>query len=34
MPILSMQGVTHLYNEGMPGQSKAIDNINIDIDEG
>ena len=34
MPILSMQGVTHLYNEGMPGQSKAIDNINIDIEEG
>ena len=34
MPILSMQGVTHLYNEGMPGQSKAIDNINIDIGEG
>lgn len=34
MPILSMQGVTHLYNEGMPGQSTAIDNINIDIGEG
>ena len=31
MPILSMQGVTHLYNEGMPGQSKAIDNINIEV---
>ena len=34
MPILSMQGVTHLYNEGMPSESKAIDNINIDIEEG
>ena len=34
MPILSMQGVTHLYNEGMPSESKAIDNINRDIEEG
>ncbi len=34
MPILSMQGVTHLYNEGMPSESKAIDNINFDIEEG
>lgn len=34
MPILSMQGVTHLYNEGMPSGSKAIDNINLDIEEG
>ena len=34
IPILSMQGVTHLYNEGMPSESKAIDNINLDIEEG
>lgn len=34
MPILSMQGVTHLYNEGMQSESKAIDNINLDIEEG
>lgn len=34
MPILSMQGVTHLYNEGMPSESKAIYNINLDIEEG
>ena len=34
MPILSMQGVTHLYNEGRPSESKAIDNINLDIEEG
>ena len=34
MPIPSMQGVTHLYNEGMPSESKAIDNINLDIEEG
>lgn len=34
MPILTMQGVTHLYNEGMPSESKAIDNINLDIEEG
>lgn len=34
MPILAMQGVTHLYNEGMPSESKAIDNINLEIEEG
>lgn len=34
MPILAMQGVTHLYNEGMPSESKAIDNINFEIEEG
>ena len=34
MPILAMQGVTHLYNEGMPSESKAIDNINLYIEEG
>ena len=34
MPILSMQGVTHLYIVGMPSESKAIDNINLDIEEG
>ena len=34
MPILSMRGVTHLYNKGTPNQSKAIDNINLDIDAG
>ena len=32
MPILAMQGVTHLYNEGMPSESKAIDNINLEIE--
>ena len=34
MPILSMQGVTHLYNKGTPSQSKAIYDINLDIEEG
>ncbi|MBP3441980.1 MAG: energy-coupling factor transporter ATPase [Clostridia bacterium] len=34
MPVLSMKGVTHLYNKGTPSQSKAIDNINLDIEEG
>ena len=34
MPILSVQGVTYLYNEGMPSESKAIDNINMDIEQG
>ncbi len=34
MPIISLKGVTHLYNKGTPSQSVAIENINIDIDEG
>lgn len=34
MPILSMKGVTHLYNKGTPSQSKAIYDINLDIEEG
>lgn len=34
MPILSMRGVTHLYNKGMPSESKAIDSIDLDIKQG
>jgi energy-coupling factor transport system ATP-binding protein len=34
MPILSAKGVTHLYNKGTPSQSKAIYDINVDIEEG
>ncbi len=34
MPILSAKGVTHLYNKGTPSQSKAIYDINLDIEEG
>lgn len=34
MPILSAKGVAHLYNKGTPSQSKAIYDINIDIEEG
>lgn len=34
MPILSVKGVTHLYNKGTPNEAKAIDNINLDIEEG
>ena len=34
MPVLSARGVTHLYNKGTPSQSKAIYDINVDIEEG
>ncbi len=34
MPILSAKGVAHLYNKGTPSQSKAIYDINLDIEEG
>jgi energy-coupling factor transport system ATP-binding protein len=34
MPIISAKGVTHLYNKGTPSASKAIENINVDIELG
>ena len=34
MPVLSLKGVTHLYNKGTPTAEKAIDNINLDIEKG
>ena len=34
MPVLELKGVTHLYNKGTPNAEKAIDNINLSIDEG
>ena len=34
MPVISAKGVTHLYNKGTPSESKAIYNINLDIEEG
>lgn len=34
MPVLSMKGVTHLYNKGTPTRSVALENINIDIEQG
>lgn len=34
MPVLSLRGVTHLYNKGTPNVFKALDNIDLDIEEG
>ena len=34
MPVLSLKGVTHLYNKGNPSESAAIENVTIDIEEG
>lgn len=34
MPVLSLAGVTHLYNKGTPEEFKALDNINLEIEEG
>lgn len=34
MSVLSARGVTHLYNKGTPGASKAIENINVDVEQG
>lgn len=34
MPVISLKGVTHYYNKGTPNATKALDNINIDIEQG
>ena len=34
MPVLSLKGVTHLYNKDTPTQSVALNDINVDIEEG
>lgn len=34
MPVLSLKGVTHLYNKGNPSESAAIENVTIDIEQG
>ncbi|MBP9989432.1 MAG: ATP-binding cassette domain-containing protein, partial [Ruminococcus sp.] len=34
MPIISVKGVTHLYNSGTPNVNAAIENINLDIEQG
>ena len=34
MSVLSMKGVTHLYNKGTPTQSAALDNVDVDIEAG
>lgn len=34
MPVLSLRGVTYLYNKGTPTESKALDNVSIDIEKG
>ena len=34
MPVISLKGVTHYYNKGTPDATKALDNINIDIEQG
>lgn len=34
MPVLSLKGVTHLYNKGNQMQTAAIENITVDIEAG
>lgn len=34
MPVISVKGVTHLYNKGTPNSTVAIDNVNLDIEQG
>ena len=34
MPVLSLRGVTHLYNKGTPTQSAALKDVSVDIEAG
>ncbi len=34
MSILKIENLSYTYNEGMPGETKALDNINLEIEEG
>ena len=34
MSVLKVENLSYTYNEGMPGETKALNNINIDIEEG
>ena len=34
MSVLKIENLSFVYNQGMPGETKALDNINLDIEEG
>ncbi len=34
MSILKIENLSFVYNEGMPGETKALDNINLEIEKG
>ncbi|MBQ3008311.1 MAG: energy-coupling factor transporter ATPase [Oscillospiraceae bacterium] len=34
MSVLKIENLSYTYNEGMPGETKALDNINLEIEEG
>ncbi len=34
MSILKVENLSFVYNEGMPGETKALDNINLEIEKG
>ncbi|MEG1896486.1 MAG: ATP-binding cassette domain-containing protein, partial [Oscillospiraceae bacterium] len=34
MSIIKIENLSYTYNLGMPGQTKALDNINLEIEEG
>ena len=34
MSVLKVENLSYTYNEGMPGETKALNNINLDIEEG
>jgi len=34
MSVLKIENLSYVYNPGMPGETKALDNINLEIEEG
>ncbi len=34
MSVLKIENLSYTYNEGMPGATKALDNVNLEIEEG
>ncbi len=34
MSVLKIENLSYVYNEGMPGETKALDNVNLEIEEG
>ncbi len=34
MAVLKIENLSYTYNQGLPGQTKALDNINLEIEEG
>ena len=34
MSVIKIENLSYTYNQGLPGATKALDNINLEIEEG